>query len=902
MRSLPTGTISFLFTDVESSTKTWERDAERMRDALAAHDALFRRALAARNGAIFKAAGDSFCCAFDRPEDAVRAAVDAQRGLHDYDWPEQIGEMRVRMAVHTGTAVEREGDYFGPTLNRAARLMSIAHGGQILLSGSTAALVREALKDEIELLDLGAHRLKDLAEIERAYQVIADGLPTDFPALSSLDSHPNNLPSQISSFVGRAHELSTLQDLISRHRVITIVGPGGIGKTRLALQLAAEIIDDFIDGAWIAELASVTDASLIAQTVASALKIREIGKETIDATLARYLQEKRLLLIFDNCEQILSATANLVKVLSAQCPHASIVITSREPLHIVGENVFRVAALGEAPDGADLKTLLEFDSTRLFLERAQAVAPDARLEAGDATVISEICKRLEGIPLAIELAAARVRTIAPRDLKERLSKQLPVLVSRDATQDERHRTLKGTIDWSYRLLTENEQHFFNQLAVFSDSFTLDACEAVVRNGADIPALDALESLVDKSFVMLRRMAGATRFHILDVVEEYAAERLGRDDDLARRHFEYYHRLIAARETARISAEEQIAWFDAVAMEIGNARAALAWAIENDIEGAAAFLCDICPYWQIRGHIAEGRGWFDRYLKKAPPESPSLIPILRRASTFATIQDDYTPARALVERALELARTNGDIGGEAEALYNIAVIEHRRGDTEQARINYELAVQKFSEANHDRGLANAMSNLALIRVQVGEFEDADSLLSEAAGIAQRLGDQDLYGSIIALRGSVSIRKGDLVSAEAFLDETLAVKRRLNNRSSTAEVLNTLATLRIRQGRFAEARPFAAESFCTALELDDHPIIIYGFETFAEIALHEERDEEAARCLSSAAHLRERYAYNAPSSRDLSAIEKALRERLGGKFDEIYRRPHTDWKRDAEALCR
>ena len=445
----PTGTVTFLFSDIEGSAELWERHPEAMCSALAQHDALLQDIVARNGETVFKTVGDAFYCAFDLPERAVSAAVAAQRALKAHLWPAEIGHLGVRMALHSGSATERDGDYFGSTVNFVARLTEAAYAEQILVSSSTALLLKNA---GVELRYLAKHRLKGFSEAETIYQVVGENLRRDFPALASVESYANNLPSQISSFVGRSTELHELHRLLS-NRLITIAGPGGMGKTRIALQLAFESLPEYPDGTWLVELAKVHDAALIPQTIAAALNLRESPQQPLEATLLAHLANKRALIILDNSEHLIEGITPLVKLLLARCPGLTLLLTSREPLHIIGERMFRLCPMGNVPVDGHIRRLESYDSTRLFVERARAFRPDVPVNDAESRDIASICSKLEGIPLAIELAAARVTSISLAQLNRRLTKTLALLVSKDRSEDERHRTLKGTIDWSYQFST-----------------------------------------------------------------------------------------------------------------------------------------------------------------------------------------------------------------------------------------------------------------------------------------------------------------------------------------------------------------------------------------------------------------------------------------------------------------
>jgi predicted ATPase/class 3 adenylate cyclase len=527
--SLPSGTVTFLFTDIEGSTRLWERHPEAMRTALARHDALLRQAIESRGGHVFKTVGDAFCAVFSSAPDAARASLDAQRALHAADW-DAVGAVRVRMALHTGEADERGGDYFGPALNRVARLLAIGHGGQVLVSSAAEAAIHGALSAEASLRDWGSHRLKDLQEPEHVYQLCAPDLPAEeFPPLRSLQAFANNLPVQATSFIGRERDIAEIQRLLSSARLLTLNGAGGVGKTRLALQAAADLLETYGDGVWLVELAPLADPDLVPQTVAFALGVREEPGRPFTQTLADYLRNKKLLLLLDNCEHLVDACARLADTLLRSCPDLQILATSREALGVPGERTYRLPSLG-LPDPARLPpmdVLAQFESVRLFRERAQLHQPAFAVTAANAPALAQVCHRLDGIPLAIELAAARVRSLPVEQIAARLDDRFRLLTGGSRTALPRQQTLRALMDWSYGLLTDGEKTLLRRVSVFSGGWTLEAAETVCAGDGvdDWEILDLLTRLVDKSLIVYEERDGEARYRLLETVRQYAQERL-----------------------------------------------------------------------------------------------------------------------------------------------------------------------------------------------------------------------------------------------------------------------------------------------------------------------------------------------------------------------------------------
>ena len=843
--------MTFLFTDIEGSTSLWERAPDAMRDALAEHDEILRRIAGEHRGSVFKTFGDAFCCAFARPLDALVAAVAVQRALSAHPWPSDVRDIRVRIGIHTGTAVERDGDYFGPTVNRVARLMSIGSGGQVLVSSATAALLRESLPGGVSLRDLGPHRLRDLSQPEPTFQVVASGMRVDFPALASLDALPNNLPSQISSFVGREHELDELQRLLLEHRLVTIAGSGGMGKTRLALQVAAAAIERFTDGAWFVDLSTIADSALVAQTIAAALNVIETPREAIGDTLLRELERKHLLLVVDNAEHVLAGVAPIVKAILTRCAGATVLATSREPLHLTGEQTYRLSALPDVPANASAADLLNHDGTRLFLDRARAIAPTLTVSDGDAAQICALCRKLEGIPLAIELAAARVATLSFRQLNERLGERLGLLASRDATVA-RHRTLRETIEWSYRLLSDDEKRALAALAAFAGGFTLEACERVVPPEAVAP-IDLLQSLVEKSFVQLDASAEPPRFRSLDVIREFALAELsasGKSAEIAANHARYYAAFVAAGRD--LTGDAAVQWYVQLDLETPNLRAALAWCMDNDVALGARLALDLSRYWRVRGNITEARARLAQLLAaSADPQSRAAL--LCSASSFAAMQDDFDASLAFASEAGDLAREAGDSGGTAEALFRIAEVEHRKGTLDRAKALYNDARALFSECGNTRGEMLCVSNLGMLARQEGDYERARSLLQDALERANASGDRRIIGDFVIALAWVDVYLGESANAEALFERALEQKESERDRYGVCSAWHGLATIALKDGRLDRAMELFKNTIASARELQLHDYLFRGFDGLSATLALKGEIKAAARYLGLAERL-------------------------------------------------
>src|SRR5215216_756370 len=609
-----TGKITFLFTDVEGSTSLWERKPKAMSEALSRHDEILRTVIEAHNGHVFKTVGDAFHATFSAAPDALEAALEAQRVLLHETW-DLTGPLRVRMALHTGVAEERDEDYFGPTLNRVARLLSAGHGGQILLSLATTELVRDGLPDDSGLRDLGERRLKDLSSPERVFQITAPGLRSEFPPLETLDIRRNNLPAQPTPLVGRERELEEVLALLRRSyvRLLTFTGPGGTGKTRLGLQAAAELTDEFEDGVFFVALAAIADPTLVAPAIARTLGLTESGNQPQEELLEGYLRERQVLLVLDNFEQVLESASLLDALLSA-APGLKVLATSRTALRLYGEHEFPVPPLSLPDTGSlpPIEGLTRFEAVRLFVDRARAIRPDFSLTEENASAVIEICSRLDGLPLAIELAAARIKLLPPQAMLSRLDNRLKLLTGGARNLPERQRTLRNAIAWSYEMLDEGEKTLFARLAVFSGGSTLEGIEAVCDPQGDLPveALEGVSSLLDKSLLRQEEGQGAEpRLMMLETIREFASQRLeesGEAEQLRKSHADYCIALAEEAE-AGLQGSEQESWLERLDPEHDNMRSALAWAMEQGMTELGLFLAGaLRPFWYARGYLDEGR--------------------------------------------------------------------------------------------------------------------------------------------------------------------------------------------------------------------------------------------------------------------------------------------------------
>jgi predicted ATPase/class 3 adenylate cyclase/Tfp pilus assembly protein PilF/DNA-binding XRE family transcriptional regulator len=847
--TLPTGTLTFLLTDIEGSTTLWDRYPAAMQAALARHDALFDEVLARHGGRQVKerGEGDSIFAVFTSPSAALAAVCALQQALLAEPWPLEA-PLRVRMGLHTGEAALRDGGYYGVTVNRTARIRSLACGGQVLLSQSTYDLLRDGLPEGVSLRPLGAHRLKGLAQPEEIYQVVHPHLPAAFPPLPSPTAPATNLPAQPTSFIGRAREQTEVRALLGRSALVTLTGAGGCGKTRLALEVAAGLMPDYPDGVWLVELAALADPALVLQAVAKALGVREEPGRPLLATLAAHLQAKAPLLVLDNCEHLIGACAEVAVALMRACPRLQLLTTSREALEVAGETLYRVPSL-TAPDPGHLPApaqLPRYEAVRLFLERAQARRPEFALTTTNARAVAQICARLDGMPLAIELAAARVSVLPVEGIAVRLDDRFRLLTSGPRTALPRQQTLRATLDWSYDLLGEGEQRLLDRLAVFAGGCTLAAAEAVC-SGEGIEAwevLDLLGGLVNKSLVLLEEAGGEAeqepgRYRLLETVRQYGWERLVAAHEAAAVRDRHLAWCLALAEQARpeLRGLVQGIWLARLEREHDNLRAALGWSIhEAGDAGLGQRLAGaLSPFWRRRGYVSEGRGWLDAALARADQRSPSARAlVLSGAGTLAWMQGEYRRAVSLYEQALGLQRALDNKVDIATSLTALADVASAQGQFNRAVALYEEALALWRAQGDSVGIHMVLLNMGVSAWNQGEYERASTLLEEALVLVRERGDT--WG--IALTqfnlGWVAYQQGEYGRAGALLDEALALARQLGDSWGTSFPLIGLGFVAHAQEDYARAGSLFEESLALSRRIGDKSTIAFALLGLGRIA--------------------------------------------------------------------
>jgi predicted ATPase/class 3 adenylate cyclase len=779
--TLPTGTVTFLFSDIEGSTQRWETHREAMKAAVARHERLMSDAIKRHGGYVFKSLGDAFCAAFPTAPQALSAAIDAQRALAKEDFASVDG-LRVRMGLHTGYAEERNADYFGPAVNRVARLMSIGHGGQILLSGVTRDLAHSDLPAAVTLIDLGSHRLKDLTEAEQVWGLAIDGLPADFPPLKSLDTIPNNLPIQPTSFRGREHDLEEVKSLLNQHKLLTLFGSGGVGKTRLALQVGAEVLEHYPDGVWLADFAPITDPELVSSIIAKELGMTQAEGRRVDESISQWLKRKKLLLILDNCEHVLEAVAGVADAVIRSCPDVRLLATSRQALDISGEGVYRLPSLATPEKLAGLRSAeaLDYGAIVLFVDRAKAADNRFALTDDNAPVVADICRRLDGIPLAIELAAARVKVLSIPNLAQRLNERFKILTGGSRSALPRQKTLSALIDWSYDLLAPQEQLLFTRVAIFAGGFSLDAATAVCAGEGldDIDVLNLLSSLTDKSLVVADTGGKQERYHLLESTRAYSLDKLAATDErerLARRHAEYFRDQAQAADK-RYGTGSTLAWFADVEQELDNYRAALEWGLTQGHDAAlgAAIAGALEQLWFRGGLVVEGRYWIEPTLGRIDAtENPQIVARLWRA-----LGAFYAAKRACeaAEKALSLYEAANDGHGAARARAVLAFGLYQMGRLDEAREVNARALASMRESGDKAGVARCLNLHATIATSPATQPEARDRYAQALAASKALGDELGTAIVLGNLGELEFAEGNPEQALRSVSEALAMDPR------------------------------------------------------------------------------------------------------------------------------
>lgn len=856
---------TILFTDIEGSTRLWEQEGERMSVALARHDALARDAVTRHRGTIVKTTGDGMYAAFEDGLDALMATLDLQRGLVDPAATNGIA-IKIRCGLHTGMVEHRNNDYFGTPVNRTARVMSVAHGGQVLLSQAVVEDVQDRLPPEVTLRDLGSVRLKDLSTPERVYQVCFPGLRQDFPALRSLESTPNNLPQQLTSFIGRERELAEATELLRGTRLLTLLGMGGLGKTRLSLQIAADMMDAYPDGVWFLDLAPIRDASLVPSIAAQVLGLQEEPGRPLTQTLCAHLKTRKTFLIFDNCEHLVSPCATLANALLRAAPDLRIVATSREALRVPGEQTYPVFPLAVPQRSASVETLSRSEAVQLFMDRAQLQKPGFSLNEKEAPAIAELCARLEGIPLAMELAAARMRSLSVQEINKRLSDRYKLLTGGGRVLLERQQTLRALVDWSYEMLQPAEQTFFDRLAVFAGGFELEAAEIVCAADplASEDILDLLTSLVDKSLVMVDEGDNGSRYRMLETLRDYARECLakrGEVDATAERHCDQYL-LFAKAARTQLQGPDQADWTRRVEADLANLRAAIALALDAKVDPmiAVKFEVALMGFRLLRGYATEGRNNIRAALALPAVKAWDVAHAhaLYVGATLAAEQCDFAEADRMFEDCLTLRRAIGNAFDIAATLSTLGSLRLTYGDAERARLCEEEALGILRSIGDRTGEAICLLHLGEICVYVADDRKAREYFDQCLPIARSVKDLWLESDCERMLGEIALEAGDLAAARSRFGRALEICRQSENKRGEAMALRWIAKADLVAGEGVAARSNLDAALRSFQAFEMHAQTLGCLDDHARLLMLTGQVEDAARLFGAVDTCRQRLA--------------------------------------------
>lgn len=866
MKTIPSGNVTFLFTDIEASTKLAQDFPNTLQAALEKHHAIMQKAIESNNGFVFEIVGDAFCCTFENASDTVKAAVDAHLELAKVKWSDAV--IKVRMGIHSGNAEWNGKRYMGYiTLAKSARVMSTAYGGQILISNDAYELVKdkftvsnqlasrsgeignERFTNDISFRDLGERRLKDVIQPIRLFQIISHKLRQDFPPLNTLDVRPNNLPVQLTSFIGREEEMKNVKSLLKQTHLLTLTGSGGSGKTRLALQVAADVIDDFISGVWLVDLASLFEPTLLQQAIIKVFGLMEGPKRPLEEILYNYLRGKEILIILDNCEHLIEACSKLTEKLLNNCPKLKIIATSREALRCEGEQTHRVLSL-EIPDPKDKNSpekLSQYEAVRLFIERALSVDSTFRVNNDNAPALAQICYQLDGIPLAIELAAARTKVLSIEKICERLSNRFNLLTGGKRTSLPRQQTLRALIDWSYDLLSEKEKILWRRLSVFAGGWTLEAVEEVCSDEKmeKEEVLELLHQLTEKSIIVFEKEK--ERYRILKTLKQYGEVKLreaNEVEEILSRHLYYFMEFSETVEPKLEGSEIQI-WLEKLEEDHGNFQSAIEWSIRSgDREEGARLAGSLGYFWKVRGHYSTGRRLLESILDNAQGVGRiSRAKTLYSLGSIVTLLGEYERARKILEESLALSREMGEKRGIAYALNSLGNAAADLGNYEQAQKFYEESLILRREMRDKRGIAFSLNNLGNVAYNQGNYEQAENFFEESLVLSREMGEKRGIAIFLSNLGNVAHFRGNHEQAQKFIEESLALSRDMGEKTGIAESLNTLGDFAYNQGYYEQAKKFYEESLTLRLEMGEKIGIADSLNNLGTIAYRQENYGQA-----------------------------------------------------------
>ena len=824
MGNLPSGTVTFMFTDIEGSTKLAREHPESWDGSQAHHHAILCKAIEFNGGYIFQIIGDAFCAAFHNAGNALKAATKAQQRLQSEDWGDV--PIRVRMGIHAGEAeIQEDGQYQGYlALSLVQRIMSAGHGEQILLSGATENLLRGQLPEGVDLLDMGRHNFKDVPQAVRVFQVNAPDLQSEFPPLRTFDILPNNLPTQLTSFIGREKELLDVKRLLNDAHMLSLIGPGGTGKTRLSIQVANDVLSQYPDGVWLVDLAPILDPLLVPRTTAIAIRLRYEPQRPVIDMLCDYLIKKKMLIILDNCEHLVDACAQMAERILRAASDVQILASSREALGITGEVTYRVPSLGlpDVDNLPSLESLSQYEAVKLFIDRATAAIPDFKVTNENAPALAQICHRLDGIPLAIELAAGKIRVLGVEQIARRLDDRFKLLTGGRRTALERHQTLRAAVDWSYNLLPPDEQTLFRRLAVFLDGWTLEAVEAICGVGTDSGILssdnvpDLLEGLINKSLVITEDERGTYRYRMLETIHQYASEKLvesGESDAIRDSHVSYFLNL-AETAASHLIRPEQLAWLPLLDADYDNLRLAFEWSLSREKVELALNLCaELLWFWEIRGYWQEGLSWLIKALALpfSNADRSTAISRVRALNTRAQLEwqlGNMEGMRSPAEESLALALEVSDKKDIAIARYyaGTALMLSRRDDIKASRL-VEQSFADFRELNDSFWVARTYISVGTLLGRQNKIKWSE-YYSKMIDLARGTGDRLFLADALAGQVDSLLDAGQVDKALENLEESDRLYKQLGAKSNSLNLL-FFAEIARDQGDYTKAKSLLKE---------------------------------------------------------------------------------------------
>ena len=886
---------TFLFTDLENSTSLWEKFPDEMHGALAKHDALMKQAVENNQGRIVKTMGDGLHAVFESPADGVAGALSAQQAIAAESWPAATGPLKVRIGLHTGESQAREGDFYGTTVNLAARVMGLGHGGQVLISDVTASLVLKSLPTGCFLSDLGEHRLRGISSTVQIHQLCHPDLIAEFPVLKSLATFKHNLHRQLSSFIGREKELADIKRFLSDTQLLTLLGPGGTGKTRLMLQVAEEVIEDYPDGVWLVELAPLTDPDLIAERVAAALNIQEQPGRKLFDTLADYLRQKELLLLLDNVEHIVRESAIFTEHLLEHCPKLTILVTGREALFIDGEHTLQIPSLSLPDDDQEIEAIEKCEAVQLFLERARAIRSDFTLRKDNAQSLVEIVRRLDGIPLALELAAARLRMLTIEKIAERLNDRFRLLTGGRRTALPRQQTLQALIDWSWQLLDKKERILLRRLSVFSGGWSLEAAEKICGFEPldDLDVFDQLDQLINKSLVTVDYLDGVPRYGMLESIRQFSQDKLfeaKEGETLRDRHAEYFVAFTVAADE-ELYKKDMMDWVKQLRLDLDNLRAVMTWTLDERPELAL----------RLTGHLRHNQGywmsstevdmWLSGVIDRTRPffeSEDALIPsadFIKALTAYAynfTTLGQHEEMKQFADEAVNLARLRHEdrLWTYAVSIKGMGIIGTGRTEqnTEGFLEEIRKAIQISRQNNWQLELAQNTATLGALLFFAGKLDEGQQFIDETFQLRKEMGSPRDIAFVMENKGVLAAFLGDWESSLEFTLGAIELQEQLGARMGVMMNRSRLAHIYRYSGEYEAAEEIYRETILGWQEHNSIPAVVHQLECFAYLAIVKENHGRAAQLLGKAKASRENLNAQSFDPREIRDLKQAMEQIL------------------------